>query len=96
MRRLRDEAPLFVELIDTLQDLGIELPSAAYVLGVVLFGIVGMVAFWKGRKLKRPRVKWLGVALMFYPVPGVEHDDALRRRRSVVSGALDVSAVVTS
>lgn len=67
MRRLRDEAPLFVELIDTLQDLGIELPSAAYVMGVVLFGIVGMVAFWKGRKLKRPRVKWLGVALMFYP-----------------------------
>jgi len=56
-----------VELIDTLQDLGIELPSAAYVMGVVLFGIVGMVAFWKGRKLKRPRVKWLGVALMFYP-----------------------------
>jgi hypothetical protein len=56
-----------MELIETLKLLGIELPSAAYVVGAVLFGIVGMVAFWKGRKLKRPRVKWLGVALMFYP-----------------------------
>jgi len=26
-----------------------------------------MVAFWQGRKRKRPRVTWLGVALMFYP-----------------------------
>lgn len=56
-----------MELIDTLRDLSIELPSAAYIIGVLVFGIIGMVAFWKGRKLKRPRVKWLGVALMLYP-----------------------------
>jgi len=56
-----------VELIETLQSMGIELPSMAYVIGTVVFGIAGMVAFWQGRKLKRPRVKWLGVALMFFP-----------------------------
>lgn len=53
--------------IDTLQDMGIELPGAAYLIGVLVFSIVGMVAFWKGRRLLRPRVKWLGVALMLYP-----------------------------
>jgi hypothetical protein len=56
-----------MELIDTLRELGIEMPSATYLIGVLLFSVVGMVAFWKGRKLKRPRVKWLGLALMLYP-----------------------------
>ncbi len=56
-----------MEVIDTLQDMGIELPGTAYLIGVLVFGIVGMVAFWKGRKLRRPRMKWLGVALMLYP-----------------------------
>lgn len=56
-----------MELIDTLQALGIELPSKAYVIGVLLFSIVGMVAFWKGRKRKRAALRWLGLALMLYP-----------------------------
>jgi hypothetical protein len=55
-----------MELIDTLRELGIEMPSATYLIGVLLFSVVGMMAFWKGRKLKRPRVKWLGLALMLY------------------------------
>jgi hypothetical protein len=55
-----------MELIDTLRELGIEMPSAAYLIGVLLFSVVGMVAFWKGRKLRRPRVKWLGLTLMLY------------------------------
>jgi hypothetical protein len=56
-----------MELINTLRELGIEMPSAAYLIGVLLFSVVGMVAFWQGRKLKRPRVKWLGLALCLYP-----------------------------
>jgi len=56
-----------MEILDTLRELGIELPGTAYVVGVCLFSVVGMVAFWKGRKLKRQHVKWLGVVLMFYP-----------------------------
>jgi hypothetical protein len=51
----------------TLQSLGLELPSPAYIFGAIVFGIVGLVAFARGRKTGRPWVKWLGVALMFYP-----------------------------
>ena len=53
--------------IATLQSLGLTLPSPAYIFGAVLFGIVGLVAFRRGRKLKMPRTLWLGVALMLYP-----------------------------
>jgi hypothetical protein len=56
-----------MKLMDTLQDLGIELPSTAYIVGILLFSVVGMIAFWKGRKQKRPPVKWIGLALMLYP-----------------------------
>jgi hypothetical protein len=56
-----------METLDTLQSLGLELPSAAYIVGAILFGIIGMAAFWHGKKSQRPRTKWLGVALMFYP-----------------------------
>jgi hypothetical protein len=56
-----------LELTATLQELGIELPSGAYLIGVLLFSVVGMVAFWKGRVLKRPKLKWIGLALMLYP-----------------------------
>jgi hypothetical protein len=55
------------ELTETLKALGVELPSAWYLIGVLLFSVVGIVAFWKGRQLKRPPVKWLGLALMLYP-----------------------------
>lgn len=43
------------------------LPSPAYIIGTIIFGIFGMLAFYYGRKKKQPRVKWLGIALMFYP-----------------------------
>jgi hypothetical protein len=56
-----------METLDTLQSLGLELPTPAYIVGAILFGIIGMVAFWHGKKGQRPRTKWLGVALMFYP-----------------------------
>ncbi len=51
----------------TLKSLGITLPSPAYIFGAIVFGIVGLVAFSRGRKTGRPRTKWLGVALMLYP-----------------------------
>ena len=47
-------------------EMGLELPSKAYVIGAILFSIVGMVAWWYGRKMQRTRVKWLGVVLCFY------------------------------
>jgi hypothetical protein len=53
--------------LKTLEALGLVLPSPAYIFGAILFGIIGIVAFRRGRKIARPSLKWVGVALMFYP-----------------------------
>lgn len=50
-----------------LQTLGLELPSPAYIFGAIVFGVIGLIAFRRGRKSGRRRTLWLGVALMFYP-----------------------------
>jgi hypothetical protein len=50
-----------------LQGLGISLPSPAYFIGAVLFGIVGLVAYYRGKAQGHKTKRWLGVALMFYP-----------------------------
>lgn len=50
-----------------LADLGISLPSPAYLIGVLAFGVIGLVAFSLGRKRSRPGVRWLGLVLMLYP-----------------------------
>ena len=55
------------EMEELLLDLGIELPTPAYLIGVILFGIAGIVVFVLGKRRRRPRVKWIGVALMLYP-----------------------------
>ncbi len=51
----------------TLQSLGLELPSPAYLVGALVFGLIGFVAYRQGKRLGRPRTRWLGVALMLYP-----------------------------
>ena len=43
------------------------LPSPAYIIGAILFGIFGYVAYRRGRKTSRPALTWAGVALMVYP-----------------------------
>ena len=53
--------------IDTLASMGLVLPSAWSLLGSVLFGIVGYIAFRRGRKTARPTLTWSGLALMLYP-----------------------------
>jgi hypothetical protein len=50
-----------------LQSLGIELPSPAYIAGAIVFGLIGLVAFRRGRKSGRKWTTWIGVALMVYP-----------------------------
>ena len=35
-----------METLTALQSLGLELPSPAYIVGAILFGIVGMAAYW--------------------------------------------------
>ena len=53
--------------LTALSSLGLELPSLAYIVGSVLFGIVGYLAFRRGRKASRPELTWAGVVLMVYP-----------------------------
>ena len=50
-----------------LDALGFTLPSAAYLIGVVIFGIVGYVAYRYGKKMSLQATKWIGIALMLYP-----------------------------
>ena len=50
-----------------LQSLGFTLPSTAYILGAIVFGLVGLGAFRHGRRRGQPLKVWLGVALMLYP-----------------------------
>ena len=47
--------------------LGLVLPSPAYILGAILFGIIGWVAFRRGRKQSIAVLTWTGIALMLYP-----------------------------
>ena len=51
----------------TLGSLGLDLPSPAYIVGSILFGIAGYMAFRRGRKAAKPELTWTGVALMVYP-----------------------------
>lgn len=53
--------------LETLDALGISLPSPSYLIGVVVFSVVGIVAYYYGRRHDRPRMRWLGLALMLYP-----------------------------
>lgn len=56
-----------MDALSTAQDLGFTLPSTAYIIGAILFGIIGFIAYRYGKKTTRPRAKWIGVALMLYP-----------------------------
>jgi hypothetical protein len=53
--------------LKTLEALGFVWPSPAYVAGAILFGIIGYVAFRRGRRMLRSALTWSGVALMVYP-----------------------------
>jgi hypothetical protein len=49
------------------QMMGIDLPSPAYLAGLIVFGIVGYVAWRRGRKAEKPSLMWVGLATMLYP-----------------------------
>ena len=54
------------EMLDTAQDMGLTLPSAAWIVGCILFSLIGLVAWRWGKARRNPRVRWLGLALMLY------------------------------
>jgi len=45
----------------------ITLPSPAYIVGAILFGLFGLFAYFYGKRRQHRATKWLGVALMLYP-----------------------------
>jgi hypothetical protein len=53
--------------LETLEGLGLSLPSASYLVGVVVFSFIGIFAYYAGKRRGRPRSRWLGLALMLYP-----------------------------
>ena len=60
------------EELKALETMGLVLPSPAYLAGSLLFGIVGYIAFRRGRKTTQPVLVWTGVALMLYPYAASE------------------------
>ncbi|HEX8978194.1 MAG TPA: hypothetical protein VF811_00680 [Parasulfuritortus sp.] len=56
-----------MDQLNTLQSLGLTLPTPAYLFGLILFGVIGIAAYGYGRKQKKRNAKWLGVSLMLYP-----------------------------
>lgn len=55
------------EALERAKMLGLTLPTPGYLLGAVVFGLVGWMAFRAGRRQHRPRMVWMGVALMLFP-----------------------------
>jgi hypothetical protein len=46
--------------------MGLELPSLAYIVGALIFGVFGWAAFRWGRKAQDQAMTWGGVVLMVY------------------------------
>jgi len=53
--------------LKSLESLGITIPGPAYIVGAILFSIIGYAAYRYGKKAPLPIPKWLGIALMLYP-----------------------------
>lgn len=53
--------------LNAFESLGITLPSPAYIVGLVVFGILGLAAYAHGKRQQRRTTRWLGLALMLYP-----------------------------
>ena len=56
-----------MDALKELAALGLELPSPAYLIGASLFGIVGWIAFRRGRQTSTSPLIWTGLALMLFP-----------------------------
>ena len=53
--------------LKAMESMGFTLPSPAYLIGALFFGIIGFAAYRYGKKTSRQTTKWIGVVLMFYP-----------------------------
>ena len=53
--------------LKALESLGLTMPTPSYWVGMILFGIIGYIAFQHGKKKPAPITKWVGLALMLFP-----------------------------
>lgn len=56
----------FSDALQLAQDLGLTLPTPAWIVGCVVFSLVGIGAWYYGKAVKVPRIRRLGLALMLY------------------------------
>ncbi len=57
-----------MEELKTLENLGFAMPSAAYLVGAIIFSIIGYAAYRYGKKAEdAAATMWIGVTLMLYP-----------------------------
>ena len=54
------------DALELARSAGLTLPSPAWIFGCILFSLLGLAAWRWGKVVQRPRIRWLGVALMFY------------------------------
>ena len=55
------------DTLTTLESMGITLPSRAYLIGAIIFSIIGYAGYRHGKKTSLRTTKWIGIALMLYP-----------------------------
>lgn len=53
--------------LQALEALGFTLPTPAYLIGAILFGIIGYAGYRYGRTKSIKAAKWLGITLMLFP-----------------------------
>lgn len=54
------------DALQTAQALGLTLPTPAWIVGAILFSVLGIGAWYYGKARQEPRIRWLGLALMLY------------------------------
>ena len=54
------------DALELAKQAGLTLPSPAWIIGCVLFSLIGFAAWRYGKHVKSPRIRWLGLALMLY------------------------------
>jgi hypothetical protein len=62
-----DELQTAQDAVKMLDSMGLP-TSAAFLVGATIFNIIGLFAWLYGRKTSRPAMKWIGVALIVYPL----------------------------
>ena len=53
--------------LNAMQSLGFSFPTPAYLVGLIVFSVIGYAAFRYGKKAEHAAAKWIGLVLMVFP-----------------------------